>query len=118
MVVPCPEPGDSVVLDPAPVLTSDTVIAKSKYADAKAWVERTDYRSASLHVEVIQHDQIIRHEVDSLKMLIKHYRELYTVEIHKEPPVIKVPWYYRASLPVAITLLLLIFAILMFKVKR
>lgn len=113
--IPCPEQGPELVLDPAPALTSDTVIARSKYADAKAWV---DFRSASLHVEVIQHDQIIRHKVDSLNMQINYWKELYTVEVHKQPPIIKIPWHYRASFPVAIVLLLLLFAVLMFKVKR
>ena len=116
VVLPCPEEGDGLVLDPLPVLTSDTVIGKTKYADAKAW---NSYENGKhkLNLEVIQHDQIIHHEVDSLNMQINYWKELYTVEIHKEPPQRRrrVPWYYRASLPVSIVLLLLLLAVLRFK---
>jgi len=115
VVIPCPEEGDSVVLDPSPDLTTDTVAVTGTLADARAWIEAVDYKSVRLHVRLIEHEHILKIKLDSVIKIKDHFRELYTVEIHKEPPIIKVPWYYRASLPVAVVLLLLLFAILMFK---
>lgn len=100
-----PDPEDSVVLIPDPFY-SDTVRAFGNYSEASAWVE-----SQIIALQLIEHDTILQFKLDSVIQIKDHYQHLYTVEIHKEPPVIKVPWYYKWSLPVAIVLILMIIAI-------
>lgn len=100
---PCPEPEDSVVLIPAPSLNSDTVRAVGTYAEAEAWVE-----NRKLKIELIENEQVLQIKLDSVIVEARHWKTMYTVEIHKEPPSRKVPWYYRASLPVSIILMFLL----------
>jgi len=101
---------DGSVLIPDPFY-SDTVRAFGTYSEASAWVE-----SRKIALELIEHDTTIKVKLDSVIKIKDHFEHLYTVEVHKEPPVIKVPWYYRWSLPVALVLILMI--VLIFVLKR
>jgi hypothetical protein len=102
---------DSVVLTPGPEPIRDTARVVGKLAAAKAWIEEhPDPGKAALRLELIEFEQILQVKLDSVIQIKDHFEHLYTVEIHKEPP--KVPWIYKALIPVAgVLLLLLIFCI-------
>lgn len=110
LTIPCPEPGDSVVLNPAPFY-SDTVRAFGIYSEASAW-----YATERLRLRLIEYDTIIRYKLDSVIQIKDHFERLYTVEVHKTPPVKVVPWYYKWSLPVALVLIAMI--IIIFVLRR
>ncbi len=105
---PCPE--DTIWIRPkagVPVASLDTVHAQGSYSESKAWLER-----GKLKMTLIEHPQLIPVKIDSIII------ERTQVEIHQEPPEKTIPWVYKASLPVAIALLLLWIIMIAFVVLR
>jgi len=74
------------------IISKDTAVARTDFAEAKAWIERN-----RLALQLVQKDSLIEVRLDSIRTERDHYVKLYTTAIHTAPPE-KCPMWRRILL--------------------